>query len=455
MTTALAPPLPAGTVPWTSRQDAERVMSAFVSPAVGIVRRLYERMRDVDELYAFSTGAEVCDARKVVGAAANRSNGGCGVTPESARLGAIGETVERYSAAWVPFDLLRQGTHEELSTAGLTCVAPDELTLFADWQFDRLAAPFTRFHQDTPLAWAESTRLADGARVWVPAQLIYLCPDLMRPQAIGYPTSNGLAYGSTPDEALVSAVLELVERDAVMTTWYQRLSMPLVDVESDQALSAFFERHVRPAGIDVSLVELSAFSGAPVVLAVVRNRASAVAPLGLGAAAGATPLRAATKAVSEAISTRGWVVSKQRDGQVVDPGSDFAETVRSFDDHISLYANRGLVPATEFLDASPLRARLDQIPALPDRSPGELRDALVSRLHDQGVDLYAVDATSPDVREAGGHVVKVFSPQLQPLDAGYHRRYLGGRRLRTRPVELGLVAADRADDLNPLPHPFP
>ncbi|MCO1574612.1 YcaO-like family protein [Crossiella sp. SN42] len=455
MSTAIGELALAGATAWTPKTESERVMSAFLSPAVGIVRRLYERMHDMDELYAFSTGGEACDARMLVGTMTNRSNGGCGTSRLSARLGAIGETVERYSGAWVPFEQLRHGSYRELTARGLVCVSPAEFTPFADWQYAREGAPFVPFGEDTPLPWAEGRRLADGALVQVPAQLVYLRADLMDVNPVGYPTSNGLAYGSTVDEALVSGILELVERDAVMITWYQRLSMPLVAVESDPDLAEFFHRHVRPAGIEVSAVDLSTVSGVPTVLAVVRNRSSPLAPLGLGAAAGATPLRAVTKAVCEAVSTRGWVVFKQRDGQVVDPHGDFDETVRTFDDHISLYAHPTHIPATEFLDGSRRRSDLADLPALPDDTPGVLRDALVDRLRRQGVDLIAVNVTSPDVAEAGGHVVKVFSPQLQPLDCGYRRRFLGTRRLRELPVRLGLRTPAQAAELNPLPHPFP
>ncbi|MEU6647190.1 YcaO-like family protein [Saccharomonospora sp. NPDC046836] len=149
------------------------------------------------------------------------------------------------------------------------------------------------------------------------------------------------------------------------------------------------------------------------------------------------------------------MIFKQRDGHVVDPEGDFNETVQSFDDHISLYANPELVPETEFLTSNPRRVPLAQIPSLPDANPGVLRDELIARLHGDGVDLYAVDTTSPDVAEAGGHVVKVFSPQLQPLDSGYRRRFLGGRRMWDKPVALGLVPAEEAGRVNPLPHPFP
>lgn len=455
MSTALREPPPAGTVPWTSRETAERTMSVFFSPVVGIVRRLFERVHDTDELHAFSTGSEACDSRALLGTRCNKSNGGGGASPDGARLAAIGEAVERYSGAWVPFEQLRYGTWRELTERGLACLSPREFTPFADWQYDQPDAPYERFTEQTPLPWVESRRLSDGTLVWLPAQLIYLRADLLEKNPIAYPTSNGLAYGNTSDEALVSAILELVERDSVMLTWYKRLSMPLVDVSSDPALAAYLDEHVAPTGLDVSLVDLSVFNGISAVLAVVRNDVSGFAPLGLGAAASGSPVRAATKAACEAVSTRTWAVTKRRAGHVVDPNSDFDETVRTFDDHIALYSRPGLVDETRFLDRSTERSTVDRMPVLPSGTPGELRDALVSTLAANGTELYAVDLTSPDVREAGGHVVKVFSPQLQPLDSGYRRRFLGGRRLRTRPVELGLVAPEDASRISPLPHPFP
>lgn len=455
MSTALREPPPAGTVPWTSREDAERTMSLFVSPVTGIVRRLFERVHDTDELHAFSTGSEACDSRVLLGTRCNKNNGGGGASRAGARLAAIGEAVERYSGAWVPFEQLRYGTWRELTRQGVNCLSPEEYTPFAEWQYDQPDAPYVRFTADTALPWVESRRLADGALVWIPAQLVYLRGDLMAVNPIGYPTSNGLAYGSTPDEALVSAVLELVERDSVMITWYKRLSMPLIDPASDPELTAYLERHVAPTGLRVSLVDLSVLNGIPAVLAVVRNEVSGVAPLGLGAAAAGSGVRAATKAACEAVSTRTWAVTKRRAGYVVDPAADFAESVRGFDDHIALYAQPDLIGETRFLDGSAERSRVDQMPVLPSATPGELRDALVTRLAGQGTALYAVDLTSPDVREAGGHVVKVFSPQLQPLDSGYRNRYLGGSRLHTRPAELGLLAPGEERTVSPLPHPFP
>ena len=47
-------------------------------------------------------------------------------------------------------------------------------------------------------------------------------------------------------------------------------------------------------------------------------------------------------------------------------------------------------------------------------------------------------------------------PDLQPLDADYQHRFLGGTRLYEVPVRLGYrERPPRLDELNPYPHPFP
>jgi ribosomal protein S12 methylthiotransferase accessory factor len=73
-----------------------------------------------------------------------------------------------------------------------------------------------------------------------------------------------------------------------------------------------------------------------------------------------------------------------------------------------------------------------------------------------GSDAYAVDATSPDVRELGLVVTKVVTPELCSLDVPHRARFLGGRRLYEAGATLGLCAAPLDErDINPDPHPFP
>jgi ribosomal protein S12 methylthiotransferase accessory factor len=82
---------------------------------------------------------------------------------------------------------------------------------------------------------------------------------------------------------------------------------------------------------------------------------------------------------------------------------------------------------------------------------------VVGRLLDLGLDVLAVDQTTPEHRAGGLAAAKVLVPGLLPMTFGHaHRRLAGLPRLLTVPQRLGY--ADRplaAGAVRTLPHPFP
>jgi ribosomal protein S12 methylthiotransferase accessory factor len=74
----------------------------------------------------------------------------------------------------------------------------------------------------------------------------------------------------------------------------------------------------------------------------------------------------------------------------------------------------------------------------------------------RGLDVIAVDLTTPDIDDVGFKVVRAVIPGLQPLDIDHRHRHLGGRRLAEVPWRMGLANAPVGEDaFNPHPHPFP
>ncbi|MFP3747418.1 hypothetical protein SB816_30605, partial [Achromobacter sp. SIMBA_011] len=66
------------------------------------------------------------------------------------------------------------------------------------------------------------------------------------------------------------------------------------------------------------------------------------------------------------------------------------------------------------------------------------------------------DLTSPDIKDAGAHVVKSIIPGFKPIDVLYRGRMLGGERILRHSYDLGLVPEPfTIETLNPVPHPFP
>jgi ribosomal protein S12 methylthiotransferase accessory factor len=82
-------------------------------------------------------------------------------------------------------------------------------------------------------------------------------------------------------------------------------------------------------------------------------------------------------------------------------------------------------------------------------------DHCVRLLEDNGLEVIAVDLTTPEVEALGFKVVKVLIPGTQPIDFG-PRWHLGGQRLYDAPARMGYPGAAREPwHLNLFPHPFP
>jgi ribosomal protein S12 methylthiotransferase accessory factor len=267
---------------------------------------------------------------------------------------------------------------------------------------------------------------------------------------IGYATSSGAACAETLEEAIVRGLCELLERDAFMIVWAARLSLPLLDWCGNEEMQALDGRFFAPAGLEYSAVDLSPVHGIPSVLGVVRAPGGVPGALGIGAGTARTIERAWFKALSEAFAVRAAGVKL---ALLDEPAYDEHGTnVRSFDDHIRFYADHRRAAMTRFLDSGELVTSASEVAPLRGDAVAELCE----RVGAAGSSAYAVDVTSPDVRELGLVVTKVVAPELCALDVAHAARFLGGRRLYEAPAALGLRAEALAEaDVNPYPHPFP
>ena len=227
--------IPTADPPFTPLATALERLEAAVSPLVGIVTRTVSTTHTTDESPLPNCASELASARRTLGAATVDYGSGAHPLPPRARAAALGEAIERYSAMFVPHEALRVATARALGDAA---VRPARFALFHETQHEQPAFPFARFDESTRTRWVEATALADGSPSHVPAELVYLRRPEPGVRPIGYSTSSGLACAPTLSEAVLAALLELVERDAVMLAWKCRLSLPLLDWSDDAALCA-------------------------------------------------------------------------------------------------------------------------------------------------------------------------------------------------------------------------
>jgi ribosomal protein S12 methylthiotransferase accessory factor len=418
-----------------------------VSPYTGIVGSVEECLHGTADPPLFQATCRVTAGEEIVGASLGHlfSVGGAGLSRAEAAGAAVGEALERYSATYVPHEKLIVATAREL---GDEAVDPLRLGLFSERQLAGPGFPFRRFTADTRVAWVEGRRLLDGAPAYVPAELVYLGrATVAGARPVSYTTSNGLACDERAEVATARALLEVLERDAFMLVWTNRLSLPVISVETGSpGLETFAQ-----AGLPFIAVDLSAIHRLPCVLGVVRAPDGVPGALGVGAAAAPTAARAWWKALAEGFSVRAAAVKLA----LLDPDGGERPVV-SFEDHIRRYADHRAATAAAFIDASTEQVSLDSVAPLDGDCPGEWIAALCGRIEAAGSNAYAVDVTSPDVEELGVSVIRVVAPGLLALDTAHSARFLGARRLYEAAASLGLgppLAGE--DDLNPDPHPFP
>lgn len=179
---------------------------------------------------------------------------GRGLRLEDARASLAMEIVERYSSFADIRDMRVSGSREggEIRTARLSELGEDAL----DPNAMRLEAPYA----DQPLHWI-SGQDRRGAAVLVPLQAVYLFANLDEIRLFSGLGSTGLASGNTPEEAKVSGLLEVIERDCEAVRVYDpgrcfRLT------SDDPEVRGLLDRY-REQGVDTVFQDLTTELGVP------------------------------------------------------------------------------------------------------------------------------------------------------------------------------------------------
>jgi ribosomal protein S12 methylthiotransferase accessory factor len=382
----------------------------------------------------------------------------------SARLTAITEALERYGSLR---PLGRRtavlAPHDEVAARA---VDPRDLGLYPDDWYDQPGFPFARFDPYRPLAWVWGYSFLRAEPVLVPESYAYYgARSSAQDPALAYECSNGCALGGCLEEAILHGLLEIAERDAFLMTWYAHLPAPRLDLDSAR------DRHIPVLAEMVRLrwgYEVSAYSTtleqrvpAVLVLAVDAHRRPGVPLHACSAAAHPDPeraLRAALTDVASGIGGRMERFDAERAARMVaDP-----DEVREMPDHALLGGHPGTAGRFSFLDTDAHPAlTLSDLAAQADwprhHDLGDDLAELVGRYLDTGLDVIAVDTTTPEQRAGGFACAKVIVPGTLPMTFGHRfRRTHGIPRLATVPRLLGYRSTDLpSEDVNPHPHPFP
>ena len=323
---------------------------------------------------------------------------GKGATREQAMASAVMEALERYCAEQRDTDEIVYGTYEQACANGL---AVDPVSL-------NLSQNTAAYARSAEIAWVEGFEMFRGVPVWVPAcetfYPYYPDSDL---QLTRFHT-NGIAAGNTMEEAILHALLEVIERDAWSIAEFNEYSDADVTVDTPGSVSAQLLERFNERGREIHLKDLTSDIGIPTIGAAADDTVSKDPEmLTIGVGTHLDPEIACIRALTEVAQSRtthkhGVKVNAQLQKKTQDMGYEKIKSINRMwyspsRKSVNLSEMRNL--ATDYV--------LDDI------------EVVLGRLMDRGFDMVCcMDLTREEI---GVPVVRMVVPGLEVMTMDHER----------------------------------
>jgi ribosomal protein S12 methylthiotransferase accessory factor len=375
------------------------------------------------------------------------SPSGSGLTPAEAEISTLMESVERYSCMVIDYSRLIWSTHNNVKKTALN---PIDLVLYPNECYDKKGFKFSRFSPDSNIPWIEGYELLSGKIVLVPADFVYY--PAFREKPLVSETSNGAAAHTDTVQAILNGLFEVIERDAFLVMWMNRLSMPILDIQSLPFGFNESLKLINEWGMRVKLVNLTNDTNIPTVMAACYNLSRDKYPaLVVGTGSHIEPELAIKKALFEMEFQLINYLQEPPKRKILS-----ANQISASYEHPVFYLNPKMRKYWDFMIKSKKKSILPRRGYSLNEGKKESLMRIVRLLNNKNHRTIFVDVTPSDIRNLGLKVVKVLVTGLQPL---YFRDRIrpNFERLCSVPSSLGYKTkrVERISQLNSAPHPLP
>lgn len=275
---------------FSARETVARLLKQ-VSPRVGALTHL-EPMPNRPSSHAVFVSGYLVPPNEGEGlSSCLRTCAGKGQSVDQAKASALCEALERRSGEWQGDEARIRGTTRQF---GERCVPLDSLLCFSERQYEERERSNAQSHHrsqwipqrlpdTTAIDWTPAWSLSHDVHKYVPFSYCYAGAPAEAGSSYCRSNGNGVAAGSCLEEAILQAIFELVERDAVAIWWYNRVRRPaFLSEELLDGYSRAILRDYRADGALVSLLELTHDLGIPVCAAVSEREIAGRAVISVG-----------------------------------------------------------------------------------------------------------------------------------------------------------------------------
>lgn len=323
---------------------------------------------------------------------------------------------------------------------------------------------FIQYHENLPIYWKKGVSLITNNVAYIPEQLVYFGNPASKfgykkveEKRFVYDTSNGLALGGTPSEAIFHGLLELIERDSFLNMWYsasdvRRIDVTGIDLEINQIL-----QYLKDKKIDIHFFQANKDVKIPCVVAlIVDNNDNATMKYYLAASANPDLKKAIDNAALEVITSlpifKGLIEDnvtfrERREWLLKNP-----KRVSNQDDHILFSSGSNADSIYLSLIKKSSVIKFEDV-AISDLYHNEFIEEdlvnFIGELKDIFEDVIVIDVTPAKIREKGFYIYKSIIIGAQPMYFGVQNERVDIDRIKN------YTEGKILDRVNKLPHPFP
>lgn len=439
-----------------SLENAIENAKKIISQKTGIVKTLILHPFFNDEPKFFHYAAELCDTSLFSDTKNyDRLTGGLSLDRKKAMIKCLGEAIERYCLTiykesnfiFKSYNMVKQ-----------TALNPNKIVNFSKSQFEQENFQVFKFTEKSKFKWIKGFSLTKNKSILVPAQLIFVPYHYRDEPIIRLPITTGAASGTSLSAAIYRGICEVVERDAFIITYLNKLPRTLIDISDTknkiiQRLKENFERY----NLEWHIYDIKTDIDIPTVMSVLIDRSDVGPAVSIGAKAGLNLEETIIGSVEEAQQLRPWMreelmkVNKSEIKQI----EKNSHNIYKINERGLFWSQKNKIKYLKFLLNNRKVESLNEIrKSLPFHNIDNLK-TLLNIFKSKNMEIIFVDVTTCDIAKIGFRVVKVIIPKMQPLYLDERYKYLGGERLYKIPNYLDYKNKEtKENELNKIPHPF-
>ncbi|MDD5485476.1 MAG: YcaO-like family protein [Methanocellales archaeon] len=411
-----------------------------------VINRIYQTTFYNDEPKVYSFSAQLRNTSKITdGFSVDKFAGGSSFSKDKALMKAIGEALERHSLS-----IYREGSFVWDSYSNLKEKAINPENFIFPYEF-KIKSEFKLYNsENNKLNWIKGYSLTQDEDVFVPAQLVFVPYRYKKNEpVIQFPISTGAASYSFLKGAILEGLLEVIERDAFMIYYLNKISPKIVDIENSG--NKMFEEiisSIKRYNLELYILDISTEVPVYSILAIIIDRTGLGPAISLGMKSDLSIKNAIIGSVEEAFHGRFWIRS-----EMIKKGPKVIKEIYERRYFISDIKERGLLwSGLQMIDKIKffLEGGSVLFKNFPNRKNKNL-NTLLDYFKEENVEILYVDVTPPNLERRKIYTVKVLIPQFQPLYLDERFPYWKGKRLEEVPKKLGFMPLRV---VNKFPHPF-